>query len=116
MNNNRGGAPKISTFGMCLSGAFSKGAMEILTHLAKEKFPDPPTPDNTPGTYSYLIARHNGFSDWWMSAKRIQLRGEIHYVTNQNLQSQCPDSLTNGPCSRNTPNGTHLELLTNGTN
>ena len=37
-NANRGGAPKISTFGMCLSGAFSTGAMEILTHLAKEKF------------------------------------------------------------------------------
>jgi len=65
-NANSDGAPKISTFGMCLSGAFSTGAMEILTHLAKEKFPDPPTPDNPPGTYSYRIARHNGFSDWWM--------------------------------------------------
>ena len=65
-NFNRGGAPKISTFGMCLSGAFSKGAMEIFTHLAKEKFPGPPTPDNPSGTYSYRIARHNGFSDWWM--------------------------------------------------
>ena len=65
-NANSGGAPKIATFGMCLSGAFSKGAMDILTHLAKEKFPDPPTPDNPTGTYSYLIARHNGFSDWWM--------------------------------------------------
>ena len=42
------------------------GAMEMLDHLAKEKFPDPPTPDNPTGTYSYLIARHNGFSDWWM--------------------------------------------------
>ena len=51
---------------LSLSGAFSNGAMEIFTHLAKEKFPDPPTPDNPPGTYSYLIARHNGFSDWWM--------------------------------------------------
>ena len=38
----------------------------MLHHLAKEKFPDPPTPDNPTGTYSYLIARHNGFSDWWM--------------------------------------------------
>ena len=65
-NANSGGAPKISTFGMCLSGAFSKGAMDILTHLAKEKFPDPPTHDNPSGTYSYRIARHNGFSDWWM--------------------------------------------------
>ena len=65
-NANRGGAPKISTFGMCLSGAFSQGAMEMFHHLAKEKFPDPPTPDNPTGTYSYLIARHNGFSDWWM--------------------------------------------------
>ena len=37
-NNNRGGAPKISTFGMCLSGAFSKGAMEILTTLRKKSF------------------------------------------------------------------------------
>ena len=51
---------------MCLSGAFSHGAMEMLDHLANEKFPDPPTPDNPAGTYSYLIARHNGFSDWWM--------------------------------------------------
>jgi hypothetical protein len=25
-----------------------------------------PTPDNPPGTYSYRIARHNSFSDWWM--------------------------------------------------
>ena len=33
-----GGAPKISTFGMCLSGAFSKGAMEILTTLRKKSF------------------------------------------------------------------------------
>ena len=65
-NPTSGGAPKISTFGMCLSGAFSTGAMEILTHLAKEKFPDPPTPDNPPGTYSYRVARHNGFADWWM--------------------------------------------------
>ena len=32
----------------------------------ERKIPDPPTPDNPPGTYSYRIARHNGFSDWWM--------------------------------------------------
>ena len=40
--------------------------MEMLDHRAKKKYPDPPTPDNPMGTYSYLIARHNGFSDWWM--------------------------------------------------
>jgi len=58
-NATSGGATKISTFGMCLSGAFSQGAMEMLHHLAKEKYPDPPTPDNPTGTYSYLIARPN---------------------------------------------------------
>ena len=49
-NATSGGAPKISTFGMCLSGAFSQGAMEILHHLAKENFPNPPTPDKPTGT------------------------------------------------------------------
>jgi hypothetical protein len=34
-NANSDGAPKISTFGMCLSGAFSTGAMEIFTCCAK---------------------------------------------------------------------------------
>ena len=36
-NSNRGGAPKISTFGMCLSGAFSKGAMEIFYSPCERK-------------------------------------------------------------------------------
>jgi len=103
-NINRGGAPKISTFGMCLSGAFSKGAMEIFTRLAKEKFPDPPTPDNPPGTFSYLMAdgtpqRFLRLVDANLSAKHTQLRGEIYNVRNQNLQSHCSNSFTNGPCS-----------------
>ena len=94
-----GGAPKISTFGMCLSGAFSKGAMEIFTRLAKEKFPDPPTPDNPPGTISFLIARQLFYRlvDANFLAKHTQLRGEIYNVRNQNLQSHCSNSFTNGP-------------------
>ena len=71
---------------MCLSGAFSKGAMEIFTHLAKEKFPGPPTPDNPPGTYSYRIARHNGFSDWWM-----RIVSETYSIAWRNLLCQEPE-------------------------
>ena len=88
-----GGAPKISTFGMCLSGAFSKGAMEIFTHLAKEKFPGPPTPDNPSGTYSYRIARHNGFSDWWM---RICQRNVLNCVT-KSIMSEIRICKANAP-------------------
>ena len=36
------GAPWVSLFGMCLSGALSDGAWKIINRLAKIKFPTPP--------------------------------------------------------------------------
>ena len=65
MNSNRGGAPKVSIFEMCLSGAFSKGAQDIFTHLAKEKFPDPPIFDNPVGNHDYECSRQIAL-DFWM--------------------------------------------------
>ena len=70
MNPNRGGAPKVSIFGMCFSGAFYKGAMEIFTHLAKEKFPDPPTFDNPAGNRRYECSRQIVSSIWMRICQR----------------------------------------------
>ena len=64
-DRNRGGAPKISVFGMCLSGAFLDGAQKVINHLVTEKFPPPTTFDNLSVSLSYLVARQR-WADWWM--------------------------------------------------
>jgi hypothetical protein len=64
-NSSRGGAPLVSLFGMNLSGALSDGAWKVLNHLAKLKYPTPPTHDNPVGTHSYLVARQR-WADWQM--------------------------------------------------
>ena len=65
---NKGeGAPWVSLFGMCLSGALSDEACKIINRLAKIKFPSPPYGymTNTKGTLSYLAARSR-WADWWL--------------------------------------------------
>jgi hypothetical protein len=64
---NKGqGAPWVSLFGMCLSGASSDGAWKIINSLAKLKFPIPPSGyDNPRGTRSCLVARSR-WADWWL--------------------------------------------------
>ena len=57
LNPSRRGAPLVSLFGMCLSGALSDGAMKVIEKLAMRKYPTPPTEDNPCGTLSYLPAR-----------------------------------------------------------
>ena len=57
LNSNRRGAPLISLFGMCLSGALSDGAMKVIEKRAMIKYPTPPTEGNPRGTLSYLPAR-----------------------------------------------------------
>jgi hypothetical protein len=64
---NKGeGAPWVSVFGKCLSGALSDGAWKIINRLAKIKFPTPPYGyDNPKGTQSYLVA-YSHWADWWL--------------------------------------------------
>jgi hypothetical protein len=64
---NKGeGAPWVSLFGMCLSGALSDEACKIINRLAKIKFPTPPYGyDNAKGTRSYLVARSH-WAYWWL--------------------------------------------------
>jgi hypothetical protein len=57
LNSSQRGAPLVSLFGMCLSGALSVGAMKVIEKLAMIKYPTPPTEDNPCGTLSYLPAR-----------------------------------------------------------
>ena len=57
LNPSRRGAPLVSLFGMCLSGALSDGAMKVIEKLAMREYPTPPTEDNPCGTLSYLPAR-----------------------------------------------------------
>ena len=57
LNSSRRGAPLVSLFGMCLSGALSDGAIKVIKKLAMIKYPTPPTEDNPCGTLSYLPAR-----------------------------------------------------------
>jgi hypothetical protein len=52
---------KIALFGMSLSGAFSKGAQDLLNRLAEIKFPTP----LTGGSLSYIAARQR-WMDWQM--------------------------------------------------
>ena len=54
LNSNRRGAPLVSLFGMCLSGALSDGAIKVIEKLAMIKYPTPPTEGNPSGTLSYL--------------------------------------------------------------
>ena len=57
LNPSRSGAPLVSLFGMCLSGALSDGAIKVIEKLATIKYPTPPTEGNPRGTLSYLPAR-----------------------------------------------------------
>ena len=57
LNPSRRGAPLVSLFRMCLSGALSDGAMKVIEKLAVIKYPTPPPEDNPRGTLSYLPAR-----------------------------------------------------------
>ena len=57
LNSSRRGAPLVSLFGMCLSGALSDGAMKVIEKLSMIKYPTPPTEGNPHGTLSYLPAR-----------------------------------------------------------
>ena len=57
LNPSRRGAPLVSLFRMCLSGALSDGAMKVVEKLAMIKYPTPPTEGNPRGTLSYLPAR-----------------------------------------------------------
>ena len=60
------GAPWVSLFGMCFSGALTGGAWKIINRLAKIKFPTSPFwYDNPKGTLSYLAARSR-WADWWL--------------------------------------------------
>jgi hypothetical protein len=43
LNPSRRGAPLVSLFGMCLSGALSDGAMKVVEKLAMIKYPTPPS-------------------------------------------------------------------------
>ena len=61
LNPANNGAPKIALSGMSLSGAFSKGAQDLLNRLAEIKFPTP----LTGGSLSYLAARQR-WMDWRM--------------------------------------------------
>ena len=66
LNHRREGAPWVSLFGMCLSGALSDGAWKIMNYLAKRKFPTPPSGyDNPEGTLSYQPARSR-WADMWL--------------------------------------------------
>ena len=57
LNSTRDGAPWVSLFGICLSGALSDGAWKIINRLAKLKFSTPPCGhDNPEGTRIYLVA------------------------------------------------------------
>jgi hypothetical protein len=53
LNHTSGGAPTVSLIGMSLSGAFSQGAIDFLTCVAKIKFPTP----ISSSSLSYLTAR-----------------------------------------------------------
>ena len=61
LNPANNGAPKIALFGMSLSGAFSRGAQDLLNRLAEIKFPTP----LTGGSLSYIAARQR-WMDWQM--------------------------------------------------
>jgi hypothetical protein len=70
------GAPKIALFGMSLSGAFSKGAQDLINRLAEIKFPTP----LTGGSLSYLAARQR-WMDWQMRIfQRNILNGVAKYI------------------------------------
>ena len=59
LNHRREGAPCVSLFGMCLSGALSDGAWKIMNYLAKRKFPTPPSGyDNPEGTFITRTGSH----------------------------------------------------------
>ena len=75
--NKGDGAPWVSLFGMCLSGALSDVAWKSINRLAKIKFPTPPYGyDNTEGTFSYLVARSR-WADWWMRIIMRTMFGEV---------------------------------------
>jgi hypothetical protein len=61
LNHTSEGAPNVSLVGMSLSGAFSQGATDSLTRMAKIKFPTP----IYSGSLSYLPARQR-WIDWHM--------------------------------------------------
>lgn len=61
LNHTSGGAPTASLIGISLSGAFSQGAIDFLTRMAKIKFPNP----ISSGSLSYLPARQR-WTDWYM--------------------------------------------------
>ena len=61
LNHTSGGAPNVSLVGMSLSGAFSQGANDSLTRMAKIKFPTP----ISSGSLSHLPARQR-WMDWHM--------------------------------------------------
>ena len=66
LNTTWQGAPRVSLFGMCPSGALSEGAWKISNRLAKIKFPTPPCGhNNPPGSLGYLVARSR-WADWWL--------------------------------------------------
>ena len=43
LSHTSGGAPNVTLIGMSLSGAFSRGAIEFFTNVAKKKFRTPLT-------------------------------------------------------------------------
>jgi len=59
LNHTSGGAPNVSLVGMSLSGAFSQGATDSLTRMAKIKLPTP----ISSGSLSYLPARQR-WMEW----------------------------------------------------
>ena len=61
VNHTSGRAPNVSLIGMSLSGAFSQGATDSQTRMAKIKFPTP----ISSGSLSHLPARQR-WMDWHM--------------------------------------------------
>ena len=98
---NKGqGAPWVSLFGMCLSGALSDGAWKIINRLTKLKFPTPPSGyDNPKGTRSYLVARSR-WADWWLRIFMRTMFDAVAKPINWAMQSYCANCLTNGSCYR----------------
>ena len=74
-------------FRMNLSGALSDGAWKVLAHLAKLKYPTPPTQDNPVGTRSYLgcTSMVGKLADAYYSANHVQRCGDTCGIGNRNM-------------------------------